>query len=67
MDELILVHESEPIQELNGDLLRVRLWQSFPFAKLSLQVTELEIFHGDVHRVVILEPAVGSDEAVRIL
>lgn len=67
MDELVLVHESEPIQQLNSDLLRVRLWQSSPFAQLSLEVAELEIFHGDVHRVIILKPAVGSDEAVRIL
>ena len=67
MDELVIMHVSEPIQQLNGDLLRVRLRQCLPFAELSLKVTEFEILHGYVYRVVILEPAVGGHEAMRIL
>ncbi len=65
MDEPIVVHVPQALQNLKGNLACVRLRQGS--REVPLQIATLKIFHRDEDSIVGLEPAIGLHKPIGIL
>lgn len=61
----VVMHVHEPFENLGNDFSRLALGQRS--CQVSLQVAVRKVFHGDEDGIPTLEPAVGTNETVRVL
>ena len=57
MSKAILVQKAQPFQQLVNNHLSFWLWNLSMLQKVNVEITERTVFHSNVDRVAVLEPA----------
>lgn len=65
MNEVVPVHEAQPLHELGRYLGRFELRDRM--SQMALEITKLEVLHDDEYRIMALKPALRPDETMGIL